>query len=383
METRLNQPQPTQRPVRLALVITELAVGGAERNLVRLATGLHGDGFEVRVYSLQPPPQPPKDTLVAALQAARVPTSFLGARSAWHIPLVTRRLARELKAWQPDVVQGFMFHGNMVATWASRLAKVENLLWGLRVADPNPRRLWLERRFVHRAKRVVCVSESVKRFAVEQWRVDPAKLLVIPNGIDLREYESVQPVGPSELGVPAGRRILLCVGRLHEQKGLDWLLSFAPAMLDHLPEHDLVLVGDGPQRPKLEALAAAGSAAGRIHFAGFRSDIPRCLAAADALLLPSRWEGMPNVLLEAMASGLPVVATESHGVAEALGDPSDGQMVPLSDAEAFQRAVVAIASQAELAKRLGERNRQRIADVFSTEQTLALHRQLFSLFYRE
>jgi len=383
METRLSQSQPDQRPIRLALVITELAVGGAERNLVRLAIGLHGDGFDVRVYSLKPAPLAPRDRLVEDLVSARVPTHFLNARSSWQMPFVTRRLAKEFKAWRPDVVQSFLFHANVVSTYACRWARVDNLLWGLRVADPNPRRLWLERRLAHRPKQIVCVSESVKRFAIDKLHLDPAKLPVVPNGLELAHYENIQPVDLTELGVPPGRRMLICVGRLHEQKGLDWLLSFAPSMLQELPEHDIVLVGDGPQRSHLEDLAAKGPVAQRIHFAGFRSDVPRCLAAADMLLLPSRWEGMPNVVLEAMASGLPVVATESHGVSEALGELADRQVATLGSAEDFQRKVVAIASEAQQLKLLGELNRKRVERLFGRNQMLARYRQLFSLFYHK
>jgi glycosyltransferase involved in cell wall biosynthesis len=369
-------PQP-RRPIRLALVITELAVGGAERNLVRLATGLSRSEFDVRVFSLKTAPLAPRNELVEALQAAGVPVQFLNARAAWQVPLATRRLAAEFKAWRPDVVQSFLFHANMVSTWACQLAGKPKLVWGLRVADPNPRRQWLERRFIDRADTVVCVSQSVKDFALEKLAIDEGKLLVIPNGIDVETYKAALPIPLEELGVASGRRMLLCVGRLHEQKGYDWLLSFAPQLLAQLPEHDLVFVGEGPQRRRLEALATASGVGERIHFTGFRNDTPRCIAAADILLLPSRWEGMPNVVLEAMACGRPVVAAASHGVAEALGKADQYQLLSFQRADDFRRNVVAIATDNSLGFALGAANQTRALASFSQTAMLASFRQLY------
>ncbi len=364
-------------PIRLALVITELAVGGAERNLVRLATGLHGDGFEVRVFSLKRAPEAPRDELARQLESAQLPVTFFDAQSAWQIPGTTRRMAREFRAWRPDVVQSFLFHANVVSTWACRLARVRNLVWGLRVADPNPRRIWLERKLVGNARMVACVSGSVRQFALEEIGIEAEKLRVIPNGLNPADYESVQPIDLATVGVPQGRRMLLCVGRLHEQKGYDWLLKFAPEMLFRLPEHDLVFVGDGPERDRLKSMAAESGMGQRIHFVGFRDDVPRWLAAADLLLLPSRWEGMPNVVLEAMASGRPVVATASHGVAELLGELAPDQLVPLGDASEFQQKVLSLLADDDRAKELGAANRRRAQTVYSISNTLASHRQLY------
>lgn len=373
----MSKPSQIRRPIRLALVITELAVGGAERNLVRLATGLQGDGFEVRVFSLKEAPQPPRDALAVALEQAGVPTSFLNVRSAWQIPFATRRLAKTLYAWRPDVVQSFLFHANIISAWACRMARAPNLVWGLRVADPNPRRQWLERRLADRAARVVCVSESVKQFASAKLRLNDARLRVIPNGLDPSEFENIPPIDLTAFGLLPGRRALLCVGRLHEQKGLDWLLSLMPQLLERLPQHDLVCVGDGPQRRRLETLAQELGLPRRVHFVGFRNDVPRWLAAADLLLLPSRWEGMPNVVLEAMASGRPVVATASHGVAEALGDSSGPQIVAGPDAAVFQHQVVTILSDPKLASSLGQANRKRIQTHFSQAAATATYCQLY------
>jgi glycosyltransferase involved in cell wall biosynthesis len=310
------------------------------------------------------------------LTEAGIPVRYLHLQTAWQSPRAIGSLVRQWRAWRPDLVQSFLFHANTVSTVAARLAGVPRVVWGIRVADPNRRRQWIERRLAGRANRIVCVSREVARFMEQQTKLDPGKLVVISNGLDDDALKLAEPLPLAELGVPEGRRMLLCVGRLHAQKGFDWLLACADELLTALPQHDLVLVGEGPERAKLERLAAQTKVAERIHFAGFRGDVPRCLRAADVLLLTSRWEGLPNVLLEAMAQGRPVVAVQTEGVEELLGPLGAAQTAP-ADPVAFVRAVARMAGDASTCRELGERNRSRAHDEFSLAKTLALYSQLY------
>src|SRR5690606_28334318 len=133
----------------------------------------------------------------------------------------------------------------------------------------------------------------------------------------------------------------------------------------------------GPQRGELEAMAKRSPVSGRIHFAGFRSDLPRWLASAEIMLLPSRWEGMPNVVLEAMAAARPVVATATPGVEEALGSAAADQTVASGDARAFLENVIALGRDREKTAQLGRQNLVRVEHEFSLAAMLARHRQLY------
>jgi L-malate glycosyltransferase len=124
-------------------------------------------------------------------------------------------------------------------------------------------------------------------------------------------------------------------------------------------------------------LAARLGIAHRVRFLGFRDDVSDLLAAADLLVLPSRWEGMPNVVLEAMVSGLPVVATRAAGVMELLGPLADQQTIPLGDGQALTDAIVRIAEQPGLASKLGQANRQRAADQFSLDRMIQAYAELY------
>ena len=158
--------------------------------------------------------------------------------------------------------------------------------------------------------------------------------------------------------------MVTCVGRLDRQKGLAWLIEAAQAWLGRLPECDLLLVGRGPQRRKLERMCRRGGIADRVHFAGWRADVPEILAASDLLVLPSVWEGMPNAVLEAMASGLPVVATAVEGVEELLGPAAAAQTVRYGDSQAFADKVVRLMEDREAAAQLGRENRHRAEEDF-------------------
>ncbi len=283
-----------------------------------------------------------------------------------------------MQADSPQIVQSFLFHANVVAPWAARRAGVPHVVTGIRVAERRKRwHLRLARWADGWVDRHVCVSESVRAFSAGAGGLPNDKLLVIPNGVDLKRFATARSAPPSDLGIPSGRRLLAFVGRLDRQKGLDWLLRLLPRMLDGLPDYDLLVVGAGPRRVALAELAAQVGLVDRVRFVGYRGDIPKILAASELLLLPSRWEGMPNVVLEAMAAGKPVVATEVEGVVEALGPAGSRQIVRPDHGEAFAAKVRVILQDAALAAELGQANRARVEEHFSITAMVESYERLY------
>ena len=369
-------PEPTNPDrLRIAFVITELSVGGAERCLTHLVTSIDRARFAPHVFSLWPRPNRDRDALVQQLEAADVPIHFLNARSiqsAWSSRNVLKQVFRELRI---DLLQNFLFRANVLGTSAARAAGVPHVVLGVRVADPPYWRMWFEKQACRHADRIVCVSDSVAEFVEHNWADDAVKLQVIPNGIELDRYPAASRANLNDLGIPAGQRVLITVGRLHKQKGLDWLLQCVPELLRRLPDHDLLLVGDGPERDALREQAETHNSRRRVHFSGWRMDIPELLAASEMLLLPSRWEGMPNVLLEAMASKLPVLATRVEGVEQVLGDLAREQTVAFGASEDFIEQAVSILANAA---RLSAGNRSRIESEFSLRTMIDRYEQLYS-----
>lgn len=363
-------------PIRLALVITELEPGGAERCLVNLATHIDRERFKPVVYSLGARPRVERELLVNQLEAARVPVKFLGLTHWSQYYRGVRRLAALLAEQGAEVVQAFLFHANVLAARAAMQASVPHVCTGIRVADPRRTRTSLERWATSRAERFVCVSQSVADFCRRRGFA-AEKLTVIHNGIDVDRWKNATPADLRRFGVPAGRRAIVFVGRLDKQKGLAEFFGVLRDLFDHAPDHDLLLVGDGPEAEGLKRLAQSTGMTDRVHFAGWQGDVPAIVAASDLLVLPSRWEGLPNAVLEAMAAGKPVVATRTEGVGELLGALSEAQCIELSVLEQLPARLAEILSNPQLASDLGRENQARCEREFSLQAMTSRYESLF------
>ena len=362
----------------IALGITDLDVGGAERCLVDLTTRLDRDRFEPVVYCLGPRPSADEASCAPDLERAGIEVLYLNARNVWGLWGLVRRLTALLKQKRPDLIQTFLFHANLVGRIAARRAGVPWVVSGIRVAEQGSRwHLWADRVTSRLVDRYVCVSQAVGCFSVAKGGLPADRLVVIPNGIDLQKYPASSAAQPQSLGIGPGRRLITYVGRLERQKGVRWLLETASRWLNRLPDWDLLLVGKGPERPGLERLCRDQGIAGRVHFVGWRPDVPEILAASDLLVLPSIWEGMPNVVLQAMASRLPVVATDVEGVRELLGQAAAAQTVRYGDSQALCEALVRLLSHPEAAAELGRANRLRAETELTVERMVAAYQDLW------
>jgi len=350
---------------RLMLVITELDFGGAEQRLVDLATHIDRSRFLPTVVALAGPPASPDDALVERLHQADVPVTFLGAggkRTAWR---TWRKLKREFQRQSVDLVQSFLFHAN-VATALAVPRGVPHFS-GVRVADPRNTRMFVERLLLRRSQRVVCVSNAVADHLLKGG-FSTGQLITIPNGVDVGQLDSATPIELEELGMPPGADLVAVIGRLDPQKGTDWLIDQIPDVLRAKNTVHFAFCGRGEVEPYRAQVARLG-VADHVHFLGWRNDIAAILRTSQLLLLPSRWEGMPNVVLEAMALRCPILATRAHGVLELLG-PSSPQMTFSTDGtEQFHDGLTAWLGEttAELGNLL-DANRQRVEMEFSLEK---------------
>ncbi|HEX5103214.1 MAG TPA: glycosyltransferase [Pirellulaceae bacterium] len=371
-----KRPGGRPEPLRLALVITELEPGGAERCLVNLAVRLDRQRFAPVVYSLGRRPEPPKDLLVGQLEQAGVPVQFLDLRHWSQYAAGARRLAALMAQQRAEVVQTFLFHANVLGCRAARRAGVQHVFTGVRVADPRRWRTALERLATGAAEKIVCVSQGVADFCRSRGFA-AQKLVVIPNGVDVDRFQRAAAIDLTQFGVRAGRRAILFVGRLDRQKGLDELLGMLPRVFEQVADCDLLLVGDGPERADLQRAAQVSGIQGRVQFAGWQADVPGILAASELLVLPSRWEGMPNVILEAMAAGKPVVAANVEGVAELLGALTAEQTAHAGDKSALASRLAVLLANPPRAKELGSLNQHRAMAEFSLDRMVQKFSDLF------
>jgi glycosyltransferase involved in cell wall biosynthesis len=360
----------------VALCITDLNAGGAERCLVEIATRIDRARFVPTVYCLKPPPEPGETSLVPELETAGVAVHFLNARGWRDFPRMVTELRRSLSDRDTQITQSFLFHANIVARFAASGVRGCRVVSGIRVAERGASwHRWADRLTQQKVDKYVCVSRSVAEFSAKIARLPAEKLAVISNGIDPQRYCNLQPANLSVL--PPGRRLITFIGRLEAQKSLRDLIATARTWLARLPDCDLLIVGKGPQEAQLREQCRAAGIAERVHFLGWRADVPAILAASSLLVLASAWEGMPNVVLEAMASGLPVAATRVEGIEELLGPAIQEQSVPYGDWEGFSEMVVRIANSPDLAEKLANANRRRAIEQFSVQRMVEAYQALW------
>jgi glycosyltransferase involved in cell wall biosynthesis len=183
------------------------------------------------------------------------------------------------------------------------------------------------------------VSRDVADFSTNHGGLPSEKIRVIPNGVDFERFANAAPADLTQFGVPCGSRVLLFVGRFDPQKGpLQLLEAAAEIFVDHADVH-LLMVGDGPLASELRGWTRARNLESRVHFVGRRENIAALMRAADLFVLPSQWEGLPNVVLEAMAAGTPVVATAVEGIRGLLGDGQFGVVVPQNGEPRLAKAI--------------------------------------------
>jgi len=373
----MTNSEPTTEPIRLGLAITELAVAGAERCLVQLATGLDHRRFAAEVYSLAPRPTRAQSELVERLEASNIPVHFIGVRRSGQLWTAVRRLTVLLERQSPQLLQTLLFHANTVGALAARKLPGCRVIAGLRVAEPRPCRWLVQRRLGRYIDRFVCVSHAVASYAQNRGRLPAERLVVIPNGIDTEMFANAQPANLENLGIPRGRHVTACVARLDRQKGLDELIHAAPLFLEKFPKNFLLLVGDGPQRERLTHQMASSGLIPSVRFAGFRSDVPAILKACNLFVLPSHYEGMPHALMEAMSSGLAVVASRVEGVSELLGPLTELQTFAPGDRQGLAERIIHLAGDPNLALSLGRQNKQRVAQHFSVESMISQYEKLY------
>lgn len=364
--------------VRLACCITELDRGGAELALCEIAIRLKRRGFEPVVYSLRARPKDETASCVSLLEEAGIPVRFLDITGACSLVRGGVRLLREFRKQKPHAALSFLFHANMLARFAAKAAGIKRVYCGIRVAERQARwHLRLDRMSRFLVSRYICVSESVREFTRDFGGIPENKLLVIPNGIDANRYPAKEKYDFQPFESIPGSRKAVFLGRIHRQKGVDWLLDTAATWLRELPEWELLLIGGGTVtrgedvfvQECYEKRDALGDLSARIHFTGWRAEVPEILTAADLLVLPSRWEGMPNVVLQAMACGRPVLASRVEGIAEVLGpELLEPQSVVFGDAEDFCRKIKRIANDPAFAAELGRSNRARIVEHYDLER---------------
>jgi len=358
-------------------LITGLAYGGAETQLVNLAISLKKRGWEVRVVAMLPP-----QAFTKELKEAGIPLSTLNMRRGAPDPRAVFRLVKMLREWRPQILTSFMFHANLLGRIAGRLAGVPIVVSSIRNENFGGSRRdrvlrmtdWMGE--ISTTNSNLAADKLVKRGVVPRERI-----CVIPNGLVLDKFivkNSSRTEFRQQLGITERDFLWLAVGRLEEQKDYSNLLQAFKIIIQDGHEAQLRVAGQGPLLENLQRQSINLGISDRVVFLGLRRDIPSLLDAADGFVLSSAWEGLPNVVMEAMAAAKPVVATCVGGVPELVQEDVNGYIVPPGDSEALAAAMVKMMALLEAERRaMGRAGRAHIEANYSLELVVDYWERLY------
>lgn len=365
--------------MRLLTIIDSLAVGGAERSLADLAPFLRDRGVEHHVgYLVERPGVGPE---LAAASVMLHPLTGSASRFAR-----TARVKRLVQTVNPDLVHTTLFEADIAGRVGARLSGVpsvssfvteaygpehygnpEYLRWKVRGAQTVDA---LTARLVARFHAVSSASAAVM---AERLHVQRTKIDVVPRGRSEQRLGTRTPDRRArvraELELEPGSHMILAAGRQYFMKGLDTLLSAMPSIVASTPTAVAVIAGrPGPATPDLENIVRKHGLGSRVRFLGYRADVPDLMTAADVFVLPSRAEGSPGALIEAMALEAPTVASDIPSVSELLGEDECAVLVPAESASALAEAIAHLLHDDERARNLAELGRARFLRRYTLEK---------------
>ena len=354
VDRRSGAHQPSEiGAVRVVHVHRIGGIGGSERHLLTLLSALAAKGVDVRFVGIDIPGAGP---FYEELEQAKVP--FTRLPGPW-------RLASAVRRERPSLVHTHLVHADVYGA----------LVPGMRIVstkhNPDPFRTgpwrFAERALARRAARIIAISEAVRRFSIEDVGLPAGKIEVVHYGLDKL------PVAWAEnppLAIVEGAPLLLCVARLAPQKGVD----VAVRALSTIPDAILLVLGEGPERERLETLARELGVAKRLLMPGRVGDIAALYRRCDVVVHPARWEGFGLAMLEAMLAAKPVVAARAASAPELVVDDVTGALVPPDDPVALAAAVRRLLADPS---RFGAAGLTRARTAFSveqmTERTLAVY----------
>jgi len=361
---------------RLDWLITEMHVtGGAETYVRRLAPRLLRAGWDVRVIALAGGGE-----LLEELRSENVPVVELGLNRRAGFAAAFSRLLNLWRASRPDLVHTHLYHAGLVGRLAARWLNIGPVVvhqHGAEFARTRLRTI-LDASTLGWVSRYVVSCQAVADVLMAREGIPPAQISVIYNGLDVRNFKRASRARhPDSWPVPAGSLSVGCVGRLSPEKGQSTLIQAASLLIDQGRDFHVVFVGEGSQLLELLEQCNRLGLEDNIHFVGHQQGAAGWLVHFDIFALPSAWEGISLALLEAMAAGLPVVATAVGGTPEVVLDGQTGLLVPPGDPQATAAALERLLSDPALRQEMGAAGRARVSASFAIEGTQEQLEQLY------
>ena len=367
---------PAEGKIRICEIITGLELSGAERVVCDIATRLDPSRFEVEVIGIR------GGELVEWLENRGVQVHVLditAKRQAYRVDKFFR-LMRILRKGRFDIINTHLFHADLLG----RLARPSGVKYinTIHVAEhrTRPQQFYFAKKLRRRCDRLVAVSNAVMEYHSHMSHLPHDAYTVIHNGVDTAQFR-FDGKARNELrnrwDVGENEVLFAFVGRLDRQKGLDTLFDAMRLANIMGRRMRVVLAGDGPLRNMVQDFMANEAVGENIISLGFRNDIPAVLSAADVLVMPSRWEGLPMSLAEAMSVGLPAIATKVEGPTELVADGTTGLLIDKEQPPILAQAMIRLADSPKLRSCMGMAARQRVDELFSIDRMIEQYEKLY------
>jgi len=364
------------KKIKVAFVIGNFSIGGAERLVIDQINGIDKEIFEPFLVTLLPKPANVIGGLID-LSESKIAQFKFQSFYDWCSWL---RLIKFMRRQRFDIVYTHLFFANLVARAAAIMARIpviisveHNIYRG-----KKPIYILADRILAKFTDKIITVSHSVKEFTIKQERIESDKFDVIYNGVDISPVKFDKDAKRKELGIDAENLVVASVGRISEQKGFIFLVRAAKELIPRFTHAKFLIIGPVEEKATFKMLQdeIGQDLSDRIILLGPRHDIKEILAASDIFVLPSLWEGFGISALEAMAAGLPIIASNIDGLKEFIKNNENGILVSKGDTEALIRAISRLAADSDLRIRLASSARQ-TAQKFSINENI---RQLETLF---
>ena len=376
----------TRRKIRLLHVVDGFRMGGAENKLAELIERLDRQTFDQYLANVGP-----DGPLYERFKSTGVPIYQCQRRNRFDIKPILK-LKKLMHEKQIDIVQTTLFWADFSGILAAKLARVPVVLsWETVTHEGDPYHYKLQRKIGYKlamkfASGIIAVSHEIKDSLIRRRGIPPDMIHVIHYGVDLNTFSLNGNPGKKreELGFSHDQIVIGIVARLEAVKGHKYFIEAFHQLAPKYRQMYAVLIGDGSQKENLKKLVDKYQLQDRVRFLGIRRDIPELLHAIDIFVLPSiAGEGLPNVILEAMACGKPIVATRVGGTPEAVLDGENGYVVPAGDPAALASALQDLLDDAEKRKQFGLRSRQLVEEHFSLQKQLSSFEALYVEMYQK
>lgn len=368
------------RRIRVLQVVPDLGVGGLSRVVESICITIDKERFDIRVLSFHGGGE-----FADILRESGIPVFTMGDRDFRRRTSYTGFIdvARLLRREHVDVVHTHNTQPFLDAVPGGILAGVRTMIHTdhARHFPDQWRYMFAERVLSHFVYRVVGVSDDTSRNLTKYEKISPRKIVTIPNGISGQVYDVAvdREAKRRELGLPANAVVLGFASRLEPQKGVPYLLDAMPEIVRRTPNVVLLIVGQGREQPALERQTAELGLGAHVRFLGVRFDMPELLGLFDVMVLPSVWEGLPMIILEAMAAGCPIVATPVGGVPTAVRRGETGLLVEPRNPSALADAVAELLNNPERRRQFGKAAKRVFRSDFTAE---AMTRKYEALYLR-